>query len=128
MLLNELSHRVKNTLATVQSIAMQTMQSAPTMEAFQDAFEARLDAVAKTHNLLMQNPSQVVTLHDLVAGELSHYAADDGSRYAIEGDGVWLESNRAVPIEIIFPRTRHQRREIRRALDPIGPGQGVVDR
>jgi two-component sensor histidine kinase len=62
ILRNELTHRVKNTLAIVQSIAVQTMQNSPTMEVFQDAFEARLEALAKTHNLLMQNPSQVVTL------------------------------------------------------------------
>jgi PAS domain S-box-containing protein len=102
MLLNELTHRVKNTLATVQAIAMQTMRNAPTMQAFQEAFESRLDALAKAHNLLMQNPSQIATLRGLVLGELSHYAADDASRYAIEGEDVPLPSNRAVPIGMMF--------------------------
>jgi PAS domain S-box-containing protein len=102
MLLNELSHRVKNTLATVQSIAMQTMQNAPTIEAFQDAFESRLVALASTHNLLLQNPSQVVSLRDLAASELSHYAADDDTRFTIEGDDVSLRSERAVPIGMMF--------------------------
>lgn len=102
MLLDELNHRVKNTLATVQSIAMQTMRNAGTMEAFQDAFESRLDALAKTHNLLMQNPSQVASLRDLATSELSHYAADDDSRYMIAGDDVSLQSNRAVPIGMMF--------------------------
>lgn len=102
MLLNELTHRVKNTLVTVQSIALQTMRNAPTMQAFQDAFEARLGALAKTHNLLMQNPAQVATLRDLVAGELSHYAADDDSRYGIAGDDVSLPSKIAVPIGMML--------------------------
>lgn len=102
LLLNELSHRVKNTLATVQSIVIQTLRAAPTMEAFRDAFEARLDALAKTHNLLMQNPSQVATLRDLVASELSHFAADDNSRYEIEGEILSLPSDRAVPIGMMF--------------------------
>ncbi|HEX5453226.1 MAG TPA: HWE histidine kinase domain-containing protein [Stellaceae bacterium] len=102
MLVNELTHRVKNTLATVQSIAVQTMLNAKTMEGFRDAFEARLDALAKTHNLLTQNPSQVVTLRDLAVSELSHYAAADAFRYAIEGEDVPLPSNRAVPIGMMF--------------------------
>lgn len=102
LLLNELSHRVKNTLAIVQSIAMQTRQNSPTMEAFQDAFEARLDALAKTHNLLMQNPSQVAMLRDLIAGELSQYATANDSRYAIDGDEISLESHRAVSIGMMF--------------------------
>jgi PAS domain S-box-containing protein len=102
MLLNELTHRVKNTLATVQSIAMQTMQTAKTMGAFQDAFESRLETLAKTHNLLLQNPSQVATLGDLAISELSHYAADDDTRYTIAGDDVPLQSSHAVPIGMMF--------------------------
>lgn len=102
MLLNELTHRVKNTLATVQSIATQTMRNSPTIQAFQDAFESRLGALAKTHNLLMQHPSQIVTLRELVAGELSHYSADGDSRYATEGDDVSLQSGQAVPIGMMF--------------------------
>lgn len=102
MLLHELSHRVKNTLATVQSIAVQTLRTAPTMEAFQDAFESRLDALAKTHNLLLQNPPQVATLRDLAASELSHFATDDNSRFVIEGDDLSLPSNRAMPIGMMF--------------------------
>jgi PAS domain S-box-containing protein len=102
MLLNELSHRVKNTLATVQSIAMQTLRTAPTIEVFRDAFESRLDALAKTHNLLLQNPSQVVTLRDLAASELSHFAVDDNSRFEVEGEDLPLPSNRAVPIGMML--------------------------
>jgi PAS domain S-box-containing protein len=102
MLLNELTHRVKNTLATVQSIAMQTMQTAKTMGAFHDAFESRLETLAKTHNLLLQNPSQVATLGDLAISELSHYAADDDTRYTIAGDDVPLQSSHAVPIGMMF--------------------------
>jgi PAS domain S-box-containing protein len=102
LLMAELHHRVRNMLTTVQSLAMQTMRNAPTMHAFQEAFEARLEALANTHNLLMQSSSQTATLRDLITGELSHYAADDGSRYTIEGDDVSLQSKSAVPIGMLF--------------------------
>ena len=50
--MDELNHRVKNTLATVQSIAMQTRRATETPAAFEAAFLARLDALARVHDLL----------------------------------------------------------------------------
>lgn len=102
LLMAELDHRVKNTLATVQSIAMQTMQSAPTMEDFQRAFEARLQALSNTHNLLMGNEIQVAPLRELILGELSPYAADGRARYAAEGEKVSLASGPALAIGMVF--------------------------
>ena len=52
LLLDELNHRVKNTLANVQAIAAQTLRSTPDPNAFRHAFEARLMALSATHNLL----------------------------------------------------------------------------
>jgi two-component sensor histidine kinase len=52
LLMDELNHRVKNTLATVQAIAQQTLRGATTPETFAAAFEARLLALSQTHNAL----------------------------------------------------------------------------
>ncbi|HEX3860317.1 MAG TPA: chemotaxis protein CheB [Stellaceae bacterium] len=102
LLMAELDHRVKNMLTIVQSLALQTMHSASTMEAFREAFESRLDGLAKTHNLLMQSDTQAATLRDLAVAELSSHAADDGSCYVIEGDDLSLDSRRALAIGMMF--------------------------
>ena len=102
MLMAELDHRVKNMLTTVQSLAMQTGHSAPTMEAFLESFEARLDSLAKTHNLLMQHTSQAATLRDLVDSELSHYATDGAPRYFAVGGDIVLSSRRAMAIGMML--------------------------
>jgi PAS domain S-box-containing protein len=52
LLINELNHRVKNTLATVQSIASQTLRNADTTEAARSAMEARLLALSRAHDVL----------------------------------------------------------------------------
>ena len=52
LLLDELNHRVKNTLATVQSLATQTLRGAGSPEQFRRTFEARIVALSKTHDLL----------------------------------------------------------------------------
>ena len=51
-MVDELNHRVKNTLATVLAISAQTFRTAPSPEAFREAFEGRLLALSQTHNLV----------------------------------------------------------------------------
>ena len=65
LLLRELSHRVKNSLAVVQSIAAQTHMFAPP-EQFYGAFAARLEALAKAHDLLTQSKWEGAGLADVV--------------------------------------------------------------
>jgi two-component sensor histidine kinase/PAS domain-containing protein len=89
LLLNELNHRVKNTLATVQSIASQTLRTATSETAFRDAFEARLVALSKTHNLLTDQNWRGASLHDLVISELRPHAGGregGGSRILLESE------------------------------------------
>ena len=52
VLIDELNHRVKNTLATVQSLAAQTAHGATSQAAFQKAFEGRLIALGRAHDQL----------------------------------------------------------------------------
>jgi PAS domain S-box-containing protein len=89
LLLNELNHRVKNTLATVQSIAGQTLRTAASAASFQDAFEARLVALSQTHNLLTDQNWEGASLHALLVMELTPHAGGldgGGTRFAIESD------------------------------------------
>ncbi|MGY6156303.1 PAS domain-containing sensor histidine kinase [Paraburkholderia graminis] len=66
MLIDELNHRVKNTLATVQSLATQTARHAASVEEFVGAFESRLLSLARAHELLAKRHWQDAPLETLV--------------------------------------------------------------
>ncbi|WP_374472373.1 sensor histidine kinase [Phenylobacterium sp.] len=85
LLLNELNHRVKNTLATVQSIASQTLRSAADARSFRQAFEARLLALSQTHNLLTDQSWEAASLHDILRLELRPHAG--AGRFLLDSDG-----------------------------------------
>ncbi|AYV46591.1 histidine kinase [Caulobacter flavus] len=74
LLLNELNHRVKNTLVTVQSMAAQTLRAAENLDAFREAFEARLIALSQTHNLLTEQNWESASLREIVDAELEAFA------------------------------------------------------
>ena len=84
LLLNELNHRVKNTLATVQSIAYQTQRSARSPAAFREAFEARLMALSQTHNLLTEQGWEGADLTEVLQAEFEPYETGSG-RFIFEG-------------------------------------------
>ena len=98
LLVRELHHRVKNTLATVQAIMSSTARNSLTMEDFQHAFSGRIASLARTHTLLTEDRGQSVRFRDLLWSELEPY--DDGSqrRIRLDGPDVVLPSEYAVPI------------------------------
>jgi len=85
LLINELNHRVKNTLATVQSIARQTARTAPTIEAFVASFEGRLLALSRAHDLLTRGNWEDVGVGDVVEAMTAAYRTSAGGRLAAEG-------------------------------------------
>ena len=92
VLLQELNHRVKNTLATVQAIALQTFRYTDTREAFRDTFLDRLMALSKTHNLLTASNWEGASLRKVLLSELAPYQADNPPRFAIEGEDTQLDA------------------------------------
>lgn len=99
MLIEELNHRVKNTLAILQAIAMQTFQSASKSE--RETFEGRLGALAQAHNLLSQEKWQSSSLQDVIAQVLEPYRLADPERVRMSGPPVTLSPRRAVVISMI---------------------------
>lgn len=89
-LVNELNHRVRNTLSTVQSIAAQTLGGSFENAELIWAFESRLLALAKAHSLLASTEWHGVALHELLGQELEPFAGEKGKRYAIDGPDVEL--------------------------------------
>lgn len=93
LLVRELHHRVKNTLATVQAIMGSTARSSGTIEEFKTAMIGRIGALAKTH-LLLGDDSQAATFAEILRNELD--AFDDGSGERIKFNGPEVE----VPVRI----------------------------
>jgi PAS domain S-box-containing protein len=99
VLINELNHRVKNTLATIQSLAVQTGKRAATVEEFHHNFESRLLSLASTHDALTRSGWQVASLRELVQHELKPYGPD---RCVIAGDDVQLAPKQALAIGMVL--------------------------
>jgi PAS domain S-box-containing protein len=89
LLLAELNHRVKNTLATVQALAAHTARNAQSAEDFRKRFEPRLLALSAAHDRLTRNDWRGADLRDVVADELKAPGAIEG-RATAEGPGVML--------------------------------------
>jgi PAS domain S-box-containing protein len=98
LLIRELHHRVKNTLATVQAIVSATARSAETIEDFYQGFVGRIVSLAHTHNLLTDDDWQTASLRQLLESELGPYDDASGRRVALDGPAVELPSDAAVPI------------------------------
>jgi PAS domain S-box-containing protein len=97
LMVNELNHRVKNTLATVLAISAQSKRTAKSPEAFHQDLQGRLVALSQTHNLLNQTFWAGVGLRDLVDQELAPHADQEG-RVVIEGEAVRLGPVSAVMV------------------------------
>jgi two-component sensor histidine kinase len=102
VLLDELNHRVKNTLATVQAIAGQTLRRTSDPEAFVRSFEARLLSLSKTHNLLTHSGWRGARLKDILAAELEPFGRGDGARARLSGPELELPARHAVAIGMVL--------------------------
>jgi two-component sensor histidine kinase len=98
LLVNELNHRVKNTLATVQSIAIQTLRGARTVDEARGAFEARLIALSNAHNILTRENWEGADLRSIVAEALDPFRSRWADRFVVEGPEVWVSPANAVSI------------------------------
>jgi two-component sensor histidine kinase len=98
LLIRELHHRVKNTLATVQAVVGATARSTTNIDDFYEAFVGRIISLANTHSLLTEAVWQTASLTEILDKELSPYYDDTGVRISIEGPLVELPSEAAVPI------------------------------
>ena len=99
LLIEELNHRVKNTLAILQSIAVQTFRSASRSE--REKFEGRLGALAEAHNLLSTEKWQGSELQDVVKRVLQPYLLNNPERMKMFGPHVPLSPRVAVILSMI---------------------------
>jgi NO-binding membrane sensor protein with MHYT domain/two-component sensor histidine kinase len=99
LLIDELNHRVKNTLAAVQSISRQSAKRAGSLEDFRNLFESRLIALSQTHNALTRTAWRHARLSELLAEQLSPYPAE---QVQLEGDDVELAPREALALGMVF--------------------------
>ncbi len=99
LLLDEVNHRVKNTLATVQSIASQTLRSARDLPSAKRDFEARIIALSKAHNLLSARSWSDLEMETVVRQQL---AGQDGERVNVSGPSVLLDSKAAIAVSMLM--------------------------
>ena len=90
IMVGELQHRVKNILANVQSIARATLSRSDSLEDFEQAYFARIQAMARAQDLLMRGAGGQVDLHELLARELSAHGWDEDGRLRMSGPEVLL--------------------------------------
>lgn len=98
LLVNELNHRVKNTLATVQSIVAQTLRTNALEAEARNRIDARLIALSDAHNLLTEHNWEGTTLHRVVEMALRPHRSDRGERFEVSGPEVHLSPKTALAI------------------------------
>jgi PAS domain S-box-containing protein len=97
LLINELNHRVKNTLASVQGIAFQTLRGEVSLAEARARFEARLMALSGAHNLLTEENWGGASLERVVGDSIEHLAGE-GQRFDVDGEPLRLAPRAALAL------------------------------
>jgi two-component sensor histidine kinase/ActR/RegA family two-component response regulator len=102
LILDELHHRIKNTLATVSAIASQSLRAATSIEHAQHAIEGRLIALGRAHDLLMQVSWANASLAHTVRGATEPYDSQGAGPFSIEGPDIRITSGAVIALAMTF--------------------------
>ncbi|UEM16296.1 response regulator [Bradyrhizobium barranii subsp. barranii] len=102
LILGELHHRIKNTLATVSAIASQSFRAAPSIEAGQKAMEGRLTALGRAHDLLMQVSWASASLTHTFSSATEPYDSQGGRRFHFNGPDLRITSGAVIALAMTF--------------------------
>ncbi len=98
LILEELHHRIKNTLATVSAIASQSLRTATSIEDGQHAIEGRLIALGRAHDLLLQARWANADLANTIRGATEPYDSEGGGRFSISGPDIKITSGAVIAL------------------------------
>jgi two-component sensor histidine kinase/CheY-like chemotaxis protein len=98
LILEELHHRIKNTLATVSAIASQSLRTATSIEHGQNAIEGRLGALGRAHDLLLQARWANSDLASTIAGATAPYDNEGTTRISIAGPDIKITSGAVIAL------------------------------
>jgi two-component sensor histidine kinase/ActR/RegA family two-component response regulator len=102
LVVGELHHRIKNTLATVSAIASQSLRAATSIEHGRKAIESRLIALGRAHDLLMQVSWASSSLVNIVRRATEPYDGQGVGRFAIEGPDIGITSGAVIALAMTF--------------------------
>lgn len=103
MLVRELSHRVKNTMAVVMSLVQRTARNSSTVQEYSDNLMGRLRAMADAHALLFETNWSEAELREILNRTLAPYAQGRTDRFRIEaGPAVFLDPKAALALSMVF--------------------------
>ncbi len=102
LLMEELAHRVKNTLTVVQAIVMQTLRGSGASAEARETLATRLLALSRAHDLLMQGSWSEASLHALVEGTARLHAHGEAGRFLITGPDIMLGSRAAMSLALVL--------------------------
>ena len=102
LILEEMHHRIKNTLATVSAIASQSLRTATSIEHGQQAIEGRLIALGRAHDLLLQVSWANASLVDTVRGATKPYEDQGAKRFSIDGPDIGITSGAVIALAMTF--------------------------
>lgn len=100
LLINELNHRVKNTLASVQSIVAQTLRVATDTEQARKLIQSRLLALAAAHDVLTRQSWEGASLAEVLSTALAPHRPPEPERLRLEGPPVWLTPRMALALSL----------------------------
>ncbi|AWB24016.1 histidine kinase [Methylobacterium currus] len=102
LLMQEMAHRVKNTLALVQAVAAQTLRSASTLDAAMEAFNGRLMALSDAHDVLIRGAWAAADLAAVVEGAMAPHLDREAGRFAAAGPRVSLGPRSVLTLSLML--------------------------
>lgn len=123
LLIQELSHRVKNTLATVASMARLTLKRSDSLEAFEQAFFQRLKALSDAHTLIFQANWGETDLKQVAERAVAPFRPGDRDGIRVEGAPVELEPRAALAVTLML----HELATNAAKYGALSTGEGEID-
>jgi two-component sensor histidine kinase len=98
VLLEELHHRVKNTLATVMAITSQSLRAADSLEHGKQAIENRLYALGRAHDLLLETSWTSASLSEILATAIHPFDTDGAGRFFVQSSDIEVSASAVLPL------------------------------
>lgn len=122
LLIEEFSHRIKTTLETVHSVAVNTARDAGTVEEFMSRFELRLLALNQAHDLAGNDQPAAAKLHEVLAQQLEPFGGGNNPRVRFDGPEIELEPRSALALRLVF----HELAVNATKYGPLSGGHGQI--
>ncbi|TCP95876.1 PAS domain S-box-containing protein [Sphingomonas sp. PP-F2F-A104-K0414] len=123
LLANELSHRVKNTLASLQAIVSQTMRRATSVQEAGTTLEARIHAMSAANDLLISGRFESTSMRALVERTLTPFGVEDGQRFKLSGEDLQLPPR----LVVAFALALHELATNAAKYGALSTADGVID-